>query len=1225
MGITWTKEQQQVINLRDRNILVSAAAGSGKTAVLVERIIKLISDGAHPVDIDHLLVVTFTKAAAAEMRERIREAIERRLDEEPDNVHLQRQTTLVHNAQITTIHSFCLYVIRNYFYAIDLDPGFRVGDDGEMKLLRNEVAERLLEEAYEQKNPAFERFIESFAPGKSDNKIIEYILQVYNFSMSYPWPGKWMEQCRNVYQIQTMEELEQAPWMGFLLKNIDMLLQDIQAQIENALEIIHSQDGPYMYAAALEADKDMTGYIRQAHTYQEYSIRFQKADKFARLSGKRDTNVSEKKKELVKYIRSQVKDSLQEIREQYFYAGAAQILEDMKGSRETVEVLFDLTVGFLEKFTEKKRERGLLDYNDLEHLALDILVEKEDAYGKPTEIAGNLSGCFEEIMIDEYQDSNLVQEFILTSVSRAWKGFYNIFMVGDVKQSIYRFRLARPELFMEKYSGYSLEDACCQRIDLHKNFRSRGQVLDSVNYIFEQIMTDDLGKIEYDKEAALYTGAEFPDGNRMDFTRTEVLLLDLDATAETIMESGENERELEAGMVGKRIQEIVGSELVLDKKTGEYRPAEYRDIVILLRTIAGWADVFSSVLESRGIPSYTGAKTGYFTAVEIQTTLSLLKIIDNPKQEIPMTAVLASPMVGLDTEELALIKNSFAELTYDEACRKYAEAGKDKKLRVKLADFFVMLEDFRNQVPYTTMHELLMYVLEKTGYEDYAAAMPAGEQRRANLNMLIEKSIAYERTSYKGLFNFIRYIENLQKYDVDFGEASTIGEDENTVRIMSIHKSKGLEFPIVFVSGLYKKFNHQDARGKLVLHQDLGLGSDYVDPDLRVRAPTLFKKLLQREVINENLGEELRVLYVALTRAREKLIMTGAVSKLENQVRKWSQACRRQDIKLSFSMLTEAQAHLDWIMPCILRHKSGNLLLELYEITGNLFHPLYDRQTEFVIQVYDAAKLEAQESERQLKGILSREALLKWDTEKVFDGQARELLRQNLNTVYPHEESLDIYGKVTVSEIKRSSQIQDSESEYLIYEEPEVVPYIPGFMKQEEEAGSAARGTIYHKFLEHLDFCMEPSILAVMSQMEQFCREGRLTAEEARWIDTSKVVRFLNSELGCRMRLSAKKQMLYREQPFVIGVEAYKVQPGWESNDMVLVQGIIDAYIQEEDEIVLVDYKTDFVRPGEEKKLFDKYHLQLQYYAEALERMSGKQVKEKIIYSFWLQKELSNK
>lgn len=1229
MGVTWTEDQQKVIDLRNRNILVSAAAGSGKTAVLVERIVTMVTDKKHPVDIDELLIVTFTKAAAGEMRERIAKALDQRASENPLDVHLERQLTLVHNAQITTIDSFCQYVIRNHFHAIGLDPGFRVADEGELKLLKSDVAEQLIEDCYEKKDEAFLKFIECYAYGKNDQGIEDLIFGLYNFSMSYPWPEKWLQQCKKAYEIKSVEEFLQSEWLMKLTDNLKRQLEDIEEKTEEALRIARAEDGPYMYEDALCQDQAMIRQIRQADNYQDYAQAFATMGKYARLSAKKDEAVSENKKEQVKAIREQVKKGLKGLQEQYFFGSLESVISDIQGSKEVMSVLIDLTCEFTQRYARKKREKNVVDFSDLEHFALDILVEDNDGEAVPTQIARDLAEHYEEILIDEYQDSNLVQELILTSISKKCMGKYNIFMVGDVKQSIYRFRLARPELFMEKYDNYPVTDSECQRIDLHKNFRSRSQVLVSVNYIFEQIMARYLGNIQYDADAALYPGADFPDkqSEGEDFANTEMLLVDLDKLDEVVEDVEENARELEARAIGSRILEIVGKEEVLDKSTGLYRKARYGDIVILLRTISGWAESFARVLESQGIPAYTGSQTGYFVTVEIQTILAFLKIVDNPKQEIPMAAVLKSPIGGLDAKELATIKSLNPEMPFYECCRMYAsnppEGDCQSGILEKLKKFFRLLDHFRMLVPYTPMHELLWQVLDATGYGDYAAAMPGGEQRTANLKMLVEKAMTYETTSYRGLFNFIRYIENLQKYNVDYGEASTIGEQEDTVRIMSIHKSKGLEFPIVFAGGMGKSFNQQDSRSRVLLHPDLGIGCDYIDPVLRVKSPTLIKKTIQRETINENLGEELRVLYVAFTRAKEKLIMTGSVTKIADKIKKWSQICRREEEKISFTELSGASSYLDWVMPALMRHKSARELLEEYGFVNDPAHELYRKEGYFSIRVCPVKELVTREAAHQMAIKVSKEELLERG-EHLLSEEQLKALDQRMDPVYPFEQDADIHGKITVSELKKYSQSVDNllygEEEFFIYEEPDIVPLIPRFMQQKVEVPGAVRGTAYHKLLEELSFADASGSRKLNEQIERLLEEGKMTREEIDMIDKRKIVQFSNSVLGKRMAKAEQEGNLYREQQFVLGVPASEIKESWSKEEIVLIQGIIDAFFYEDEAIILVDYKTDYVPDEQAEILVDKYKIQLDYYAQALERMTQKKVKEKILYSFWLQK-----
>ncbi|MDO5344356.1 MAG: helicase-exonuclease AddAB subunit AddA [Lachnospiraceae bacterium] len=1222
MGNHWTKEQQQVIDLRDCNMLVSAAAGSGKTAVLVERIISRIMDERKPVDIDRLLVVTFTNAAAAEMRERVEAALEEKLEQLPDNTHLQRQLTLIHHAQITTIHSFCLEVIRNHFDRIRLDPGFRIGDEGELRLLRQDAMEKLLEEEYEKGEPEFTQFSETFAPGKNDRELEDVISRVYDFSMGYPWPEVWRSQCGKAYDVENEEQLYQTEWMKNLVRRLGRLTEDMTGQLKRALKLIREPDGPWMYEEALLQDLALLERLQGCRDYSSYSGVLAGMGAWPALSRKKDGKVSEQKRSLVKEMRDQVKKSLKEMKEEYFFEAPEQIISDMRENRDMVRELLRLTQRFQEAYEEAKAEKNLVDFNDLEHFALQILV-KEEGRTVPTETALEYADYYQEVMIDEYQDSNLVQEILLSGVSRK----NNRFMVGDVKQSIYRFRLARPELFMEKYRTYTPETGENRRIDLHKNFRSRSQVLESVNLIFRQIMQEAVGGVEYDDAAALYPGAQFEPGSREAFLTPELLLVEKpeagktfsDESGQTLLPTEEEEeqdlRRREAIAAAERILEIVGKETVWDPKEKRYRPARWSDIVVLLRTVSGWTEIFGEVFSDRGIPSYTGSDTGYFSALEVKTVLTFLRVLDNPRQDIPLAAALRSPIGGLSDEELAKLRIGSPDTDFYTCCVTYLDREPQQRepgLYDKLKRFWELCGRLRKLVPYTPMHLLLWKILDMTGYGDYAAAMPGGEKRRANLDMLVEKAVAYEATSYRGLFHFIRYIERLQKYQVDYGEASVTAEAEDAVRIMSIHKSKGLEFPIVLVCGLGKNFNRQDTRGSLVLHPELGLGCDYVDLSCRIRIPLLPKKIIAGQIREENLGEELRVLYVAMTRAKEKLILTGAVKSLENAGKKWSR-------EISYTSLMSAACYLDWIMPALLRHEAAADFAQAYDLPQE--GPLLRGEGGMKIRVVQEAGQRQKHLFRQAFIRQEKEALLK-RAEKPEGEEPDEEIRAYFERIsgetYPFQRNLSIPGKMTVSELKKAARQGDPAQAVPLYEEPVIVPLIPRFRKPEEEEGGAARGTVYHRFLENLDFTGKFNRNFIVSQLESMVNCGKILKNEAQWISVRKIQAFLASDTAARMQAAAVRGELYREQPFVLGVPANVIDREWDGREQVLIQGIMDAWFYENGEIVLMDYKTDFVPEGQAYRLADKYRIQLEFYRQALERLTGKRVKEKLIYSFCL-------
>ena len=1260
MGVSWTTEQQQVIDLRNRNILVSAAAGSGKTAVLVERIVKIITDKNHPVDIDHLLIVTFTNAAAAEMRERIGNAIEKALDEQPGDEHLLRQLTLIHNAQITTIDSFCLYVVRNHFHEIDLEPNFRIGDEGELKLLREDVLGRVLEQNYEEPSEAFSDFVEGYASGRTDAALNEMILQLYEFSRSYPWPEKWLDSFVGAYRIETREELDCAEWLAPLTQNIRFVLKDCEQLLKQALAVTQQDDGPDMYEKAVCSDLEKYESLSKLTSFCELSGALSDI-KYDRLASSRGFEGDPDKLELVKSLREQAKDVVKKLCKQYFFCSPEMMIGQLERTEPMLEEVVRLTKQFAEEFAAAKRRKNLVDFHDVEHFALQILVDEETEKAKKT--AEEFRDTFEEIMIDEYQDSNEVQETLLRSISREERGENNIFMVGDVKQSIYRFRLARPELFMKKYDSYSLEESTTQRIDLHKNFRSREEVLTCTNDIFYKIMVRSLGNVEYDAEAALYPGASYPVS--ADFT-PEILLAD---SNDELLEDTElsDKKTLEAKMVAEKIRHLMKTQPVTDKATGELRMARYSDIVILLRSLSGWEDSLVEVLNGNGIPAHTVSSTGYFSTVEVQTVLSMLRLLDNPRQDIPMAAVLRSPMAGLTDEELAVLRLEDGSVPFHEAVLELAEGlyeedgqkeisnpeadqkqGKnaDEKpenhiestAHRKLLKFYKKYRQLRQLVPDTPIHELIEIILRETGYGHYVAAMPAGNRRTANLNMLLEKAAAYEKTSYKGLFHFVRYIDELQKYDVDFGEADMVGENEDVVRIMSIHKSKGLEFPIVIVSGMGKNFNKQDTRSKMVLHPELGIGLDYMDGKKRIKSPTIAKKAIAKQIDLENLGEELRVLYVALTRAKEKLILTGTLKDAPEKLEFFRQqaalyAHSSDTTAIPYLTRESAAGYLDWILPAVLSYGD-----------------------KYPVRIVEAAELVLDEVENQLE---QNENL----TERIGEIEAADTqlvgqLKQRFSQRYPYQVDVLRKNKYSVSELKHRAMRERFEAEQeetvpAFLEEP-VTPTIPLFIQREESVEQetanrgALRGTAVHRVMECYDFTSEKSVQEQMDAME---KEEKITADMRTLVKERIVADFVSSETGKRMALAQRGGALYREKPFVMGFTEEELENygfGADSNtdsceniyektdsdqekeeqkrirheeDLTLIQGIIDVFWIEKDGIVLLDYKTDRVQQA--KELIDRYETQLKLYADALERVFGARklkVKEILIYSFSLEK-----
>ena len=1399
MAVTFTKEQQETIDARNASILVSAAAGSGKTAVLVERIIQMVKDPGHPVDIDRLLVVTFTSAAAAQMRERISQALSDAVDEQPENAHLTRQLTLIHHAQITTIDSFCLYLIRNHFDEIGLDPDFRVADEGEVRLLKRDVLDEMLEEYFAERVEAsdddsaaessgddfatgdggrpsgagkgreaekgsetdgakagsFQEIVEYFSPQGSDRRLEEQLLSLYEFAMSYPWPEEWLKEHQKDYDVPE-GGLDACLWMEELKGYVKTQLSEADQLLEQALSLCREPDGPYMYLDTLLEDRERVEELSRAAGFSELYESFSSLS-FGRISSKKDAAVSQEKRERAKELRGTVKELLAGLKEKYFYASAEAQEERMRACAPLVKGLLELALDFCRRFSEKKRERGILDFHDMEHLALSILISREDGRLSATRTARQLRESYEEIMIDEYQDSNLVQEYLLLSISGEEDGRYNRFMVGDVKQSIYKFRLARPELFMEKFDRYRRLETAGEtesggtqgkaaqnggirerRIDLKKNFRSRRQVTDSVNGVFSCLMGKDLGGVAYDADAALYPGAVFPDsvipdavcregiyedGEKAEISedgkkagasepgqdpyRTEVLLC-------VPGEDGMEEKEREAMAVAGRIRELVGRLPVVDGETKKLRPARYSDMVILLRSPFGWDETFKKVLESCGIPVYISSRTGYFAAAEVQTVLNFLRVLNNPLQDIPLFGVLKSPAAGFSDREIALIRAKKEKgRLYESLCACAQEGQEAEKkteeaeLRVKAQAFLALLERFRNYAVYLPIHELIREFLEQTGYLYTASALPGGEQRRANLEMLLSKAESFEKTSYFGLFHFIRYMEQVEKYDIDYGEASLQDENADTVRIMSIHRSKGLEFPVCFVSGLGKRFNMQDAAKPVIVDMDLGIGLDYVDSALRVKQGTLKKNVMAGRLQRDSLGEELRVLYVAMTRAQEKLILTGGLKaeraeKLKEEIEKAAvekaagqkAAVRDRDGRTSgegpdserllpFFRRSGASSCLDWLLPA---WKQTGQKIELVDasrlLTGQMekeqsrekqlqglkrfleTEPMGTEKKEPQRAEQEPGKKESEEKEPAEAGergqsLESGEA----DAAETAARDAAARLSARLKSGYPHRNLERLYTKTTVSELKKAGMAEAAEEAYHLFEEEEVVPYLPRFVRSEDKMGGAARGSAYHKALELFPFGswmarkdagrdsseeggMEAAgtgrgdtekenvarhgspeaaengadrkeLEALLDEMRE---QGRLLPEYRKAVSPWRLEAFLKSSLAARMGRADAAGLLHKEQPFVLGIPASELGEAFPEDETVLIQGIIDIYFEEDGELVVADYKTDAVTQAEE--LVNRYRVQLDYYARALEQLTRKRVKEKIIYSFALQREI---
>ena len=1273
MGMKFTPEQQRVIELHNSNILVSAAAGSGKTAVLVERIIRMICDGEHPADIDRLLIVTFTNAAAAEMRERIAAGITARLEADPGNEHIQKQSALLHNAQITTIDSFSLFLIRNHFNEIGLDPDFRVADEGEIKLLQQEVLAQLLEDAYAgqfvpEAPEQFHACVEYFCPGGRESVLEQHILNLSRYAGSFPWPAEWLEERKNDYAAGDMEALVHSDYGQYLTERVNRTVEGCLEKLREVKRLCELPDGPYMYGELTEAEIERLERLTSCKDLEEQAAKIP-AVTFARLPSKKDDSVDPAKRELAKAIRNSVKDTLSDLSESYFKTPLELAVEQGKACREPLRMLLDLVLEFDRRLLAAKQERHLIDFSDMEHYALQILlkrekVEESDGTGTdrtetkyrivPSDVAMEYRQYFQEILIDEYQDSNLVQEYLLSAISGEEEGRYNRFMVGDVKQSIYKFRLARPELFLEKYDTYQETGDLC-RIDLAKNFRSRIQVVDAVNGVFSRIMSRELGGIAYDDKAALYPGAVYPAQEDPAYG-SELLLIrkpekgereesgigEQHAEGAGVLVDYDNVRQLEALAIAARIKQLKGSLQVMEKSTGELRPVRYSDMVILLRTTSGWDEEFKKILEQQGIPVYITSKTGYFGALEVQELLQFLRVLDNPRQDIPLFGVMQSVFGGFTQEEIAQIRSggeghSRKRMTLYEALKEVAQsgrtveegeeisagesAGEEAELSQKADTFLQRIGHYRDLTPFTSIRDLLQRILDDYDYLNYVTALPAGSKRRANVEMLLTKASAFEKTSYFGLFHFIRYMEQLEKYDVDYGEADTLDENADVVRIMSIHKSKGLEFPVVFVSGLSKRFNMQDANQSLIVDMDLGVAVDYVDSVRRIKNKTLRRTVLSAKMKEDNLAEELRVLYVALTRAREKLILTAVLDKADE---KWELAQMTGQERLTYLDFCEAGSYMDFLLPILPQ-------------TGIAVKTL---RTEDLAVEELREQLRMGDRREQLRLIACGETTLTGDPEE----NERKLmyLRERFAYQYPHPGLQKLYTKTTVSELKIAAMAEKDEAAFHTFEEKEVVPYIPGFRREQEKVSGAVRGNAFHRTMELLDFTYlftESGLFTgcpnnyeeyrrgldknrLQNRLEEFLQREtislRLTEEYAKAVSLPKILNFLEQELAYRMWRAQEQGLLYREQPFVLGIDAKRLDPDLPEGEKVLIQGIIDVFFIEDGEIVLLDYKTDVIDSLE--ALWNRYNVQIQYYEEALTKLMQMPVKERILYSFYLEK-----
>ena len=1183
MAVTWTKEQQNVIDSRGKSLLVSAAAGSGKTAVLVARILSKIMDPVSPVDIDRLLVVTFTNAAAAGMRERITKSIEEALKKDPQNTHLQRQSALIHNAQITTIDSFCLQLIRNHFHIIGLEPDFRVADPGELHLMKEEVFTKVIDRFYEEQDDAFLRFSENYSSGKNDDAIKEMVLALFDQARSNPWPEEWLDETRTVYDIADEADLSAKQWFQKLLTDLAHQARESAEEAGHLIALCQDADGPAAYEEALRDDLAFYRALAEAKTYSAW-YDLLSGHTFAKKKSIRNFEGNVRKKDYVSERRDELKNLTVNWKKEFFPIPVAEQIAGIRATSEMYQVLCDLTLAFASAFSEQKRTQHIVDFSDIEHFALRILIDPKTH--KPTETALEYRNKFAEVMIDEYQDSNFLQEALLSSVSGEEDGIYNRFMVGDIKQSIYRFRLARPELFLEKYQTYGNGDQQTkrERIDLHQNFRSRHEILDFSNQVFKSIMHADIGNVEYDDAAALYHGRDDTPDPAGDYT-PEIILLDSTGNAA-------RQAEKEAGLIVSRIKQMVAD--------SEIPELTYGDIVILTRAPSSVSEIYQNVFHDAGIPLLIETKTGYFSAREVQQVLALLQVIDHPMQDIPLAAAMKSPFGHFTSEELAKIRIACPDGMFAAAVHAYT--GDDPVLAEKITSFLSMLSAYRKKMRDMPIYRLLEDIYLNTDFVHEISALPAGKQRKANLDMLMEKAIAFSKTSYQGLLHFNRYIERLKKYEVDFGEAEIPGEQINAVRFMSIHKSKGLEFPVVFLAGAGKGFHDRDRHQTLVIHPDFGCGLRDINRRAHYKKDTLLRRALSEYLLKENRGEELRVLYVAMTRAEKKLIITGSY-----QADAYEAAVQSgQAGPPGFSKRYQATSYLDWILSASCIGDEAKISL------------LHDEDLE-------------QLSEERAKAVRADQNAL-YRASYPADEALIKAIDQAFTWRYPHPDTAGRQQKVTVSEIKHRAYEEnrrqmDIAPEAAVFEEPVLHPYVPAFMQEEEKPDGSRYGTAMHYFLQNLDFAKLPKEKAgrgqyIHEQLRFLQNNSKFDPHTLKLLSEKRIRIFSESELADRMRIAAGNNCLFLEQPFVMSLPAERIWADadpdtFDESEEVLTQGIIDVFWTEADGIVLLDYKTDRVTQADE--LVSRYKVQLDLYREALNRrFPDLKVKETWIYSFWL-------
>ncbi|ARF15129.1 helicase-exonuclease AddAB subunit AddA [Sporosarcina ureae] len=1211
---TFTDDQWKAIHASGKDILVSAAAGSGKTKVLITRMIEKVLNTEQPIDVDQLLVVTFTNAAAAEMRHRMASALEEAIVQDPSSVHLRRQLNLLNKAQISSLHSFCLQVVRQYSYVLDIDPGFRIADATEAAILRDDTIALVLEDAYSQPDPeAIYRLSDSFTADRNDQAIETLIDKLYDYSRVHPNPSQWLELIPQQYEIGDDATIDGLSFIDSLKVSIQHTLEEAKTVTRDLQRVAEMNDGPLPLLETAKADE---AWIDGALDYMlhgkwEDAFAYFQTLKWVKAGTIRKDSCDEDLAARGKSMRDQVKKIVNALKDTYFTRTPARLLEEIRLMAPLMHTLVGLVEDFTTRYQALKEERGLVDFSDLEHYALQILSEEVDGERVPSDIANDYRNRFAEVLVDEYQDTNFLQEAILQLVKQGGETDGNLFMVGDVKQSIYRFRLAEPGLFLGKYDRFT-SDVGDQglKIDLNANFRSRKEVLDATNFIFRQIMGTRVGEIEYDDAAALKYGAQYPE---KDVSAGLTILYENEE--EDMSEEQEAQQELkksqvEARCIAQKIKAWKDEQAqVADAFSGKQRPLEYRDIVILMRSMT-WSSEIADELKAAGIPVYVSLSSGYFDAIEVMIMLNTLRVVDNPYQDIPLVSVLRAPFVGMTENELAQIRLVNRNATFYEALQLFMQtggAGVNPATQEKLQRFFLLLEDWRNMARHGSLSELIWQVYQDTHYYEMVGILPNGKQRQANLRALHDRAMAYEKTSFRGLFRFLRFIDRMRKRGDDLGEARFMSEKENVVRIMTIHSSKGLEFPYVFLAGMGRPFNKMDFHNPYLFDQHFGLAVKAIDPDKRIMFTSLPFLAIKEKKELEMRAEEMRVLYVAMTRAKEHLELIASVKDIEKTMNKWQEAqLLDENEPLPEYTRSRATGYLDWIGPAVARHMDFG---KFGKTTGGA---LMDDPSSWEVNAYPFSAFHSTNE-------VEIEDWIPVDQETaVADPKLVEEVQSRFDAHYPFDFAVELSSKQSVSELKRIAllEIERGDADPFEEMEPDVTKRIsnlhsrPSFL-QKRSLTKAEIGTAMHTVMQHLDLKAELDHASATEFVKQLERRELLTKEEAAAIDIQAIVAFFQTTLGKRMK---QADQVLRETPFTYALPAVE-------GEFQLLQGIADCLFHEDGEWVLVDYKTDDMSKFHSdqaiaKEMQVRYGTQLNLYKNVLESILSIEIKEMLLYLF---------